>query len=373
MRNDLRAAPAAGVDVAAAAAAWRERLKTGRAALREAFLARPDTNRLLREHSRLVSSTLVDIWQVLRAPKEMTLLAVGGYGRGHLYPHSDVDLLILLPREADAADTAFVGTFIGMLWDVGIEPGYSARTIADCENEMAGDITVQTSMLENRHLAGSRTLWHAFQRAFTARLDVAHFYEAKALEQQQRHLKYHDAAYNLEPNLKESPGGLRDLQSVLWIARAAGLGRSWIELAKAGLMTTQEARSVARQELMLSTLRVRLHYLAGRREDRLVFDQQTALARDLGFTDTAHKRASEQLMQRYYRAAKLVRQANVILLQNLHARLLPIASERRPLSDEFVAIDWLLHIQDETLFERRPAAMLDAVLMMQRHPDLTGM
>ena len=377
MPNDVLAAPAAdadaGADIAAAAASWRERLKTGRAALREAFLARPDTNRLLREHSRLVSSTLVDIWQVLRAPKEMTLLAVGGYGRGHLYPHSDVDLLILLPREADAADTAFVGAFIGMLWDVGIEPGYSARTIADCENEMVGDITVQTSMLENRHLAGSRTLWRAFQRAFTARLDVAHFYESKALEQQQRHLKYHDAAYNLEPNLKESPGGLRDLQSVLWIARAAGLGRSWAELAKAGLMTAQEARSVARQELLLSTLRVRLHYLAGRREDRLVFDQQTALARDLGFADTAHKRASEQLMQRYYRAAKLVRQANVILLQNLHARLLPIASERRPLSDEFVAIDWLLHIQDETLFERRPAAMLDAVLMMQRHPDLKGM
>ena len=173
-------------------------------------------------------------------------------------------------------------------------------------------------------------------------MDARHFYEAKALEQQQRHLKYHDTAYNLEPNVKESPGGLRDLQTVLWIARAAGLGRSWRELAKAGLITMQEARTVSRQERFIGALRVRLHYLAGRREDRLVFDQQNALARELGLADTPAKRASEQLMQRYYRAAKLVRQVNVILLQNLHARLFPIPSEPVPIDDDFVAIDELL-------------------------------
>ena len=173
-------------------------------------------------------------------------------------------------------------------------------------------------------------------------MDVRQFYEAKALEQQQRHLKYHDTAYNLEPNLKESPGGLRDLQTVIWIARAAGLGRTWRELAKAGLITLQEARTVSRQERFIGGLRVRLHYLAGRREDRLVFDQQNALARELGLADTAAKRASEQLMQRYYRAAKLVRQVNVILLQNLHARLFPIPTEPTPLDDDFLAIDELL-------------------------------
>ncbi|MBK7080853.1 MAG: [protein-PII] uridylyltransferase [Betaproteobacteria bacterium] len=356
-----------------AAARWRDELKTGRAALRDAFLARPDTPRLLREHVRLVSRVLVEAWTELAAPREMALLAVGGFGHGELYPHSDVDLLLLLPGPPDAAGTRFIERFVGLLWDIGIEAGHSVRTIAECRTEMDGDITVRTSLLESRLLAGSRALYRDFLRAFAEHFDVPHFHEAKVLEQQQRHLKHHDTAYNLEPNIKESPGGLRDLQTVLWIARAAGLGRSWRELAHAGLITLQEARSVSRQERFIGALRIRLHYLAGRREDRLVFDQQQALARQLGLADTPTRRASEQLMQRYYRAAKLVRQANVILLQNLQARLLPIPAERRPLGEEFYAIEGLLHISDATLFERRPAAMLDAFLTMQRHADLTGM
>jgi [protein-PII] uridylyltransferase len=355
------------------AARWREELKAGRAALRDAFLARADTAALLRGHTRLVAGVLVEAWTSCPAPAGMALLAVGGFGRGALFPHSDIDLLLLLSGPADAAETAFVERFVSLLWDIGVESAHSVRTVAECEAEMAGDITVRTNLLEHRLLAGSRALYRDFVRAFAARMDVPHFYEAKLLEQQQRHLKYHDTAYNLEPNIKESPGGQRDLHTVLWIARAAGLGRSWGELARAGLMTAQEARSVARQERFIAGLRVRLHYLAGRREDRLVFDQQAALARQLDLADTATRRASELLMQRYYRAAKLVRQANVILLQNLQARLLPIPAEPRPLSDEFLAIEGLLHLADEAVFERRPAAMLDAFLTMQRHPDLKGM
>ena len=184
---------------------------------------------------------------------------------------------------------------------------------------------MRTSLLEHRHLAGSRAAVPAISSAtFDAALDVRAFYDAKALEQQQRHLKYHDAAYNLEPNVKESPGGLRDLQTVIWIARAAKLGRSWRELARNGLMTTRRsARGLAPASGRSPDLRIRLHYLAGRREDRLVFDLQAALARRARAVDTPAKRASEQLMQRYYRAAKLVRQVNTLLLQNLHARLYP--------------------------------------------------
>jgi [protein-PII] uridylyltransferase len=351
----------------------RDELQAGRAALRAAFYVQPDTPKLLREHAHLVDRVQMAVWTELAAPPDTALIAVGGYGRGQLFPHSDVDVLILLARPLDAAGTAFVERFIGMLWDVGLEIGHGVRTVAECEADMAGDITIETSLLEHRLVAGSRALFRSFRRGFDAALDVRHFYEAKALEQQQRHLKYHDTAYNLEPNLKESPGGLRDLQTVLWIARAARLGRSWRELAKAGLITIQEARTVSRQERFIGGLRVRLHYLAGRREDRLVFDQQHALARELKLADTATKRASEQLMQRYYRAAKLVRQVNVILLQNLHARLFPIATEPVPVDDDFLAIDELLHLRDETLFERRPAAMLDAFLTMQRHPELKGM
>jgi len=228
-------------------------------------------------------------------------------------------------------------------------------------------------LLERRLLEGARPLYNQFSRAFAARLDVRAFFAAKSLEQQQRHLKYQDATYNLEPNVKESPGGLRDLQTVLWIARAGGLGRSWRELARHGLMTMTEARSVSRQERFIGAMRVRLHYLTGRREDRLVFDQQAALASQLALRDIPGKRAREALMQRYYRAAKLVRQVNTILLQNLHARLHPAAMSPVPIDADFQAVDELLDVRDESLFAQRPAAMLDAFLTIQRDRRLKGM
>ena len=364
------AATAAGrLDVAA----WRTRLRDGREALRDAFLARRGTTALLREHARLVDGVLRDVWAVAGLPRGAALVAVGGYGRGQLFPHSDVDVMVLLPHPAAASTGEVVERFLLVLWDAGLEVGHAVRTVDECVAEMTGDVTIRTSLLEHRLVAGNRRLYAAFADAVHAALDVRAFYEAKTLEQQQRHLKHHDAAYNLEPNVKESPGGLRDLQTVVWIARAAGLGRNWKELAQRGLITADEARDVARQERFLSSIRMRLHYLAGRREDRLVFDLQNALAGQLGLADTPAKRASEQLMQRYYRAARLVRQVNTILLQNLHAKLFPIPSEPVPIDGEFVAIDELLHVRDERLFERRPGAMLDAFARMQDHPELKGM
>jgi [protein-PII] uridylyltransferase len=361
------------IEATAGAQRMRGELAAGRAALEAAFRTQPNTSRLLRGHARLVDGVVAAVWTELGAPAGAALLAVGGYGRGELFPHSDVDVLVLLADAPDAAAKTFVERFVGMLWDVGLEVGHSVRTLADCASDMAADITVEPSLLEHRPLAGSRRLYAAFDQRFAAAMDVRAFYEAKVLEQEQRHRKHHDAAYNLEPNVKESPGGLRDLQTVLWIARAAGLGRTWRELAEAGLITRAEARAVARQERLVSELRVRLHYLAGRREDRLVFDQQTALARQLGLVDTATRRASEQLMQRYYRAAKGIRQVNTILLRNLHTRLFPPVGAPIPLDAEFQVVDELLDIDDESLFERRPAAMLDGFLVLQRHPELKGM
>ncbi len=352
---------------------WRGELRTGREALRAAFETRPDTPVLLRGHSRLVDKVVREVWIELGAPAEIALIAVGGYGRGQLFPHSDVDLLILLAAAPDVRVTGFMERLVGMLWDIGLEPGHSVRTIDQCQAEMHRDATIATSLLEQRLLIGSRALHRSFVEALRSTLDIVAFYESKALEQQQRHLRFHDAAYNLEPNVKESPGGLRDLQTVLWIARAAGLGRSWIEIARAGLITAQEARAVSRQERFIGALRVRLHFLAGRREDRLIFDQQQALAREIGLADTPTRRASEQLMQRYYRAARLVRQVNVILLQNLHGRILPTTTVVTPLDDDFQMADELLDVCDEDVFMRRPAAMLDAFLAMQRHPELKGM
>ncbi len=352
---------------------WRQILAGGRARLREAFLASGDTLRLLRGLSRLTDEVVTGAWGESACRGQCALIAVGGYGRGQLYPHSDVDVLILLPAAADGEATASIEGLLASLWDIGVELSHAVRTVTECVAEMAGDTTIRTSLLEHRQLAGSRRLYDEFRREFAASLDLKAFYAAKVLEQQQRHLKYHDAAYNLEPNVKESPGGLRDLQTVIWIARAAGLGRSWRELANNGLMTAAEARAVSRQERTIGELRARLHYLAGRREDRLVFDLQAALAREFALADKPARRASEQLMQRYYRATKVVRQVNTLLLQNLHAWLYPAATAPVAIDADFQRVDELLDLRDESLFERRPAAMLDATLTVQRHPELRGM
>jgi [protein-PII] uridylyltransferase len=359
-----------------AATPWKLELEAGRRALELANRKQPQLRRLLSGQARLTDRVLRGIWTKIAPPPGCALVAVGGYGRGELFPHSDVDVVVLLPRPLEAMPPATASSlerFIGGLWDTGLEIGHSVRTIDECEAEMAGDAVIRTSLLERRLLAGSRALFVRFGQRFAATLDVRSFYEAKALEQQQRHLRYQDTAYNLEPNLKESPGGRRDLQTILWIARAAGFGHTWRDIAAHGLMTATEARELARHQALIDGLRIRLHYLAGRREDRLVFDVQAALAREYDLTDTPSRRASEQLMQRYYRAAKSIRQLNVILLQNLHARLFPAELKAQPIDADFQAVDELLDIKDAELFGKRPGAILDSFLTLQRHPELKGM
>ncbi|HSU75824.1 MAG TPA: [protein-PII] uridylyltransferase, partial [Burkholderiales bacterium] len=217
-------------------------------------------------------------------------------------------------------------------------------------------------------------LYRELERALAQALDPVAFFKAKKLEQEQRHAKHQDSPYSLEPNLKEAPGGLRDLQVIQWIARAAGLGRRWGDLVAPGLIERAEATSLARHEAVLQDLRIRLHYLAGRREDRLVFDVQTALAKQMGFADSAHRRASEAMMQRYYQTAKGVTQLNTILLQNLEARLAPRPdTEPRALNERFEVRSELLHVKREDTFSREPLAILESFLLMMQHQQLRGM
>ena len=369
-------ASAPGRAANAPVARWKHEVDAGRRELEAAYRIHRRPRRLLARQARLTDRILRGLWAEIDPPPGCALVAVGGYGRGELFPHSDVDVVVLLPQpltDARSGGTSGIERFIGLMWDTGLEIGHSVRTIDECEAEMEGDAVIRTSLLERRLLAGSRSLYARFGRRFDATLDVRGFYEAKALEQQQRHLRYQDTAYNLEPNLKESPGGRRDLQTILWIARAAGFGRTWREIAAHGLMTAAEARELARHERLIDDLRIRLHYLTGRREDRLVFDVQAALASEFGLADTPSRRASEQLMQRYYRAAKSIRQLNVIVLQNLHARLFPAEVNVQPIDGDFQAVDELLDVRDEELFAKRPSAILESFLTLQQHPELKGM
>ena len=354
--------------------ALREGLRQSREALRVAYLAGKTPNWLLRAHARLIDRTLQDVWRLHGPARGMALVATGGYGRCELFPFSDVDVLVLLGGEPGTADRERLERLIGVFWDIGLEVGHSARTVDACVESARADITIETSLIEARLLAGDAALYKRLSRAIEKTVDPVAFLKAKKLEQDQRHAKHRDTPFALEPNLKEAPGGMRDLQVIRWIAQACGIGRHWRDLADRGLLQHGEARRLARHETLLQDLRIRLHYLAGRREDRIAFDYQDALATQSGYAASASRRASEQLMQAYYRNAKAIAQLNTILLQNLEARYAPEPdSAPRLLNERFQACGTLLEARREDLFEREPRAILESFLLMQQHGDLRGM
>jgi [protein-PII] uridylyltransferase len=351
----------------------RSRFRQGKAALLEHFReSRPTSTaatRLIRSLTRHVDQTLIDLWEHAMMPPGAALLAVGGYGRGELFPHSDVDVLVLLPPEQNHTNDALrssIEGFITACWDIGLEIGSSVRTVAECIEESQRDVTVQTALLESRYLCGARRVFNQFRRANTEAMDASAFLRAKTLEMRQRHLKFEDTPYSLEPNCKESPGGLRDLQVVIWVARAAGLGKNWTELAAKGLITPFEVKQLQRNEGVLKLIRARLHMVAGRREDRLVFDLQTAVAESFGYQATRGQRASEVLMRRYYWAAKAVAQLNQILMLNIEEQVSGLQdAPMRPITDKFLERGGMLEVASDDLYERDPNAILETFLTYQ--------
>lgn len=344
----------------------RQQLKQGREALAAGFLSRPQTQHYLRHHARLVDEVLCELCDAL-LPKDACLVAVGGYGRGELFPASDVDVLLLIPQEPDEKLRTSIEVWVQSCWDAGLEIGHSIRTPLECASEAGKDITIETALLESRRLWGSSALFRRFRQVFQAGFNPRRFAEGKLLEQKNRHNRFEDSAYSLEPNLKDSPGGLRDLHMIHWLAQAADTGSSWGDLAKSGLLSRQEAQRLSRTQQTLNLLRIHLHLIARRREDRLAFDYQNQLAARLDIQATPTRRASELLMQRYYRAAKQIQLANEILLPSLQARLVPEAAAEVPLDAEFSLRGKLLAVRQPGLFASDPSAVLRAFLAAMRH------
>jgi [protein-PII] uridylyltransferase len=344
---------------------------------------------LLRRLSRHTDSALTRLWQGAGLPASFALIGVGGYGRGELFPYSDIDVLLLVPEgidlDGEGPVRAALESFITACWDAGLEIGSSVRTQRECLDAASEDITVRTSLLENRWIAGSRPAWKQLDAALQSAMDAPAFFTAKMLEMRQRHQKFEDTPYALEPNSKESPGGLRDLQIILWVARAAGLGRTWGELGRSGMATPLEVRRLKANEALLSLVRARLHLLARRREDRLLFDLQATLAEsfgdqpeapepgDVGRTRGA-RRASERLMRRYYWAAKAVAQLNQVMLLNIQDRLEPAASaEPLRINERFHDRAGMLEVATDDLYERHPHAILETFLLFQSAPGIQGL
>jgi [protein-PII] uridylyltransferase len=361
-------------------ASLRARFRDGKLALLNHFRASrataPAATRLLRALARHVDATLADLWEHAGMPGGTALVAVGGYGRGELFPHSDVDVLVLLPQGQAASDAlrASVEGFITACWDIGLEIGSSVRTVQECLEEAQRDVTVQTALLESRYLCGTRRIFNSFRDAQSGAMDSRAFLRAKTLEMQQRHVKYESTPYALEPNCKESPGGLRDLQVVIWVARAAGLGRTWSELAAKGLITPFEVSQLVKNEGTLKLIRARLHMVAGRREDRLVFDLQTAVAETFGYRPTKGQRSSEVLMHRYYWAAKAVTQLNQILMLNIEERISGSETARmRPINARFLDRAGMLEVARDNLYIENPHAILETFLVFAQAPGLQGL
>ncbi|WIM06201.1 MAG: [protein-PII] uridylyltransferase [Candidatus Nitricoxidivorans perseverans] len=355
----------------------RAALHAGQTELRAAYEQGGNAGALLRGRARLVDRALRGLWQKQDVPADIALVAVGGYGRGELYPASDIDLLLLVPEGCDAAHHPRIESLVGLLWDIGLDIGHSVRSVGECLVESDRDITVQTTLIEARLLRGNRGLFAEFVRRFQEHLDPVAFFKAKLLEQEERHARHNDTPYSLEPNCKESPGGLRDLQMIRWLALAANLdapGAHWRDLADAVLVTAEEARSLGRAEEFLRHIRIRMHHLAGRREDKLLFEYQEKLAQSFSIQPTELRRASEILMQRYYRNAKLVTQLNSIVLLNLGDRIAPgPAAAPVAIDERFQTVSDRLDIRDDGVFERTPRAILECFLLMERRSELKGM
>jgi len=358
-------------------AAYREALAEGDNRLKQRFQDDEPVERLVRDRARLVDALLKSAWalHVAEHARDVALIAVGGYGRGELNLCSDIDIMILLPKSESTPWQSNLERFLTLMWDIGLEVGHSVRTIDDCQRESAADVSVATTMIEARLLMGPELLFDAMRRALAPERvwPTRDFFEAKVAEQSARHHRYYDTAYNLEPNVKSSPGGLRDIQTIGWVAKRHFGADSLDELVDHGFLTKSELRKLKTAQAFLWKVRFALHVLTNRREDRLLFDHQIKLAKMFGYEDATYTLAVEQFMQRYYRTAMDISLLNEMLLQLFREAILtdpniaPI-----PVNARFQIRHDYLEITSDDVFDRYPSALLELFVIIEQHAEIRG-
>lgn len=355
---------------------FRSTLAKGHALLEERYGARPaETSHLVALHAWLVDQILTRAWQLFReaipVDTDMALVAVGGYGRGELHPYSDIDLLLLIDRPRAKGVREFVEQTVRFLWDIGLQVGHSVRAVKECVTEAKRDLTVVTNLMEARLLEGDTGLYDQMRAAIQPKRlwPSPKFFVAKLEEQRARHQRFHDTAYNLEPNVKDGPGGLRDIQMIGWVAQRHFGTESLRDLVDRQILSEAEYRTLLRGRNLLWKVRTGLHHLARRREDRLLFDHQRALARQFGYRDRPGILAVELFMKRYYRTIKELSLLNEILLQHFQEALLSRGRARvKPINRRFQDHNGFLEARHPRVFERAPYALLELFLIMQQHP-----
>ena len=330
---------------------------------------------LVHERAKFIDSFLAEIWQHwFEYNDDICLIAVGGYGRKELHPFSDIDLLILVRKQR--LKNRSIESFVQLLWDLKLDIGHSVRTIRECLTEAKTDLSVITSLYEKRYLAGSRKLFEKLtKRVDNPRLwPSVEFFIAKKNEQLNRHKHHLDVDYDLEPNIKSSPGGLRDIQTISWITnRHLGTNEN-AELLSAGFLTNEEYQSIVEGKKFLWKVRFGLHLIADRKEDRLLFDYQRELAQRFGYRDSHKQLAVEQFMHVYYQKVLELREVNDILLQHFEEATTPSKRNRKikPINERFQTRNDYLEIRDKQVFRNHPAALIEIFLILANHPILKG-
>jgi [protein-PII] uridylyltransferase len=356
---------------------YRSALQEGQAYLKQQFEDQADIITLVHQRAGFIDEVLQDLWQHhISADTPISLIAVGGYGRGELHPYSDIDLLLLLDESVSEQPPTGLSTFLTQLWDVGLEISHSVRTIQECRQQAEDDITIATNLLETRLLCGEKALYSALQQLTINHKtwDTRRFYQQKKQEQLQRHLKYNDSSNNLEPNIKESPGGLRDLQVITWVAQQHFDVTDLKGLKQKGFIASSEYARLDKARRFLWRVRFSLHLVANRKQEKLMIDHQREVAKQLGYQETDSRLAVEHFMKDYYRCARSVSQMNELLLQLFEENII-LADETpkiEPINRRFQIHNGYLETINSGIFAFYPYAMLEVFLILQQQPEIKG-
>ena len=358
--------------------AFKKAIGRAREVLDRRFLAGQDIRRLVRDRAWFVDQILQAAWQRFdwSTDADIALLAVGGYGRGELHPYSDIDLLILLDNADHELFRAPIEGFLTLLWDIGLDVGQSVRSVAECAEEARADLTVITNLMESRTIAGPERLRERMQAVTSPQCmwPSEEFFVAKRREQRTRHAKYNDTEYNLEPNVKGSPGGLRDIQTILWMARRHFGTLNMQAMVEQGFLLESEQAILTSAQEFLWKVRYALHMLAGRAEDRLLFDHQRRIAALLGYSNSDAKTAVERFMQKYYRVVMGVAELNDLIKQHFEEVILAHDGDEppQPVNNRFQIRNGYLEVTHDKVFERTPFAILEIFVLLAQHPGSKG-
>ncbi|WP_455203494.1 bifunctional uridylyltransferase/uridylyl-removing protein GlnD, partial [Kaarinaea lacus] len=357
---------------------FRDAISCANGVLAQRFEQQMPVADLVKQRAGFIDQLLHRAWQQFfkNEPDDIALIAVGGYGRGELHPASDIDLLILLSNDQSQERATSIEQFLLLLWDMSLDIGHSVRTIEQCVEHCTNDITIATTLMEARLICGPQELFDQLQHSNNPEQvwPSRDFFQAKIEEQIARHHRFGDTAYNLEPNIKENPGGLRDIQTIGWVAKRHFGATTLRDLVDHSFLTEAECDLLEQSQIFLWKIRFGLHLLAKRKEDRLLFDYQRTLSKQLGYKDSEHRLGVEKFMKDYYSTVMELTRLNEMLLQLFDEEIL-LAHENKqanPINRRFKEQHGFIEAANPKLFKRYPFALLEIFLILAQHPELKG-